>query len=300
MKRVRTWICRFVLILVAANGLYITLNLRTLTASVPGLSIAHEEPRNRHLATIAPQRYAVSFVATTMDMMGLSEKDPDTERAYHDDSEEHNPIVIEGQDYQQVFRDTKPIRTSAFNNDRTLNLYLNYTITHGMDDRGDYFKFRKKSRIMKPIDFSVIADPPWERLGTRSVKDVDCKALIQGDKMLLNSTKTYIRPESFFLTDEQYLKGTRDCDTFIRQRGYITSPVNEEEAGFPLAFSIIMYKDMELTERLLRAIYRPQNFYCIHVERFTRYGPCNNSQYLFKFSMTHPSASSKLLLKMVP
>ena len=34
-----------------------------------------------------------------------------------------------------------------------------------------------------------------------------------------------------------------------------------------IVFSILMYKDVEQTERLLRAIYRPQNVYCIHVDK---------------------------------
>ena len=39
-----------------------------------------------------------------------------------------------------------------------------------------------------------------------------------------------------------------------------------EEAEFPIAFSIAMFTDVEQTERLLRAIYQPQNLYCIHVD----------------------------------
>jgi len=42
--------------------------------------------------------------------------------------------------------------------------------------------------------------------------------------------------------------------------------LSSEEAEFPLAFSIAMYRDVEQTERLLRAIYQPQNLYCIHVD----------------------------------
>jgi len=42
--------------------------------------------------------------------------------------------------------------------------------------------------------------------------------------------------------------------------------LSAEEAEFPLAFSIVMYRDVEQTERLLRAIYQPQNLYCIHVD----------------------------------
>jgi len=42
--------------------------------------------------------------------------------------------------------------------------------------------------------------------------------------------------------------------------------LSSEEAEFPLAFSIAMFTDVEQTERLLRAIYQPQNHYCIHVD----------------------------------
>jgi len=42
--------------------------------------------------------------------------------------------------------------------------------------------------------------------------------------------------------------------------------LSAEEAEFPLAFSIAMYRDVEQAERLLRAIYQPQNLYCIHVD----------------------------------
>ena len=46
----------------------------------------------------------------------------------------------------------------------------------------------------------------------------------------------------------------------------MTVPLSEEEERFPLAFSISMYRDVELAERLLRAIYQPQNIYCFHID----------------------------------
>jgi len=42
--------------------------------------------------------------------------------------------------------------------------------------------------------------------------------------------------------------------------------VSEEEREFPLAFSVIVYKDTEQFERLIRAVYRPHNAYCIHLD----------------------------------
>ncbi|XP_059144081.1 beta-1,3-galactosyl-O-glycosyl-glycoprotein beta-1,6-N-acetylglucosaminyltransferase-like [Physella acuta] len=49
-------------------------------------------------------------------------------------------------------------------------------------------------------------------------------------------------------------------------RGYVTCSMTQEEEEFPIAFSILVFKHVEMVERLLRAIYRPQNYYCIHVE----------------------------------
>ncbi|CAL8102130.1 unnamed protein product [Calicophoron daubneyi] len=40
-----------------------------------------------------------------------------------------------------------------------------------------------------------------------------------------------------------------------------------DEITFPLAFSLQIYTDIDLAIRLLRAIYRPHNFYCIHVDK---------------------------------
>ncbi|XP_025077849.1 beta-1,3-galactosyl-O-glycosyl-glycoprotein beta-1,6-N-acetylglucosaminyltransferase-like [Pomacea canaliculata] len=43
--------------------------------------------------------------------------------------------------------------------------------------------------------------------------------------------------------------------------------VSQEETGFPLAFSLLVYRDVDQVVRLLRAIYRPHNLYCVHVDR---------------------------------
>jgi hypothetical protein len=65
---------------------------------------------------------------------------------------------------------------------------------------------------------------------------------------------------------EHFTKDTLDCGAFKEKRGYITSSMTEEERNFPIAFSLLLYKDIAQAERLLRAIYRPQNYYCIHLD----------------------------------
>lgn len=45
------------------------------------------------------------------------------------------------------------------------------------------------------------------------------------------------------------------------------SSITVEEESFPLAYSIVVHQGAGLVERLLRSIYRPQNYYCIHVDK---------------------------------
>ncbi|XP_033728967.1 N-acetyllactosaminide beta-1,6-N-acetylglucosaminyl-transferase-like [Pecten maximus] len=50
-------------------------------------------------------------------------------------------------------------------------------------------------------------------------------------------------------------------------RGYMGEEVvSDIERRFPIAFSILLYRDVEQAERLLRALYRPNNIYCFHVD----------------------------------
>ncbi|XP_038190613.1 N-acetyllactosaminide beta-1,6-N-acetylglucosaminyl-transferase-like isoform X3 [Arvicola amphibius] len=57
------------------------------------------------------------------------------------------------------------------------------------------------------------------------------------------------------------------CSQYRVQNHYITETLSEEEAGFPLAFIMTVHKDFDTFERLFRAIYTPQNVYCVHVDK---------------------------------
>jgi len=60
--------------------------------------------------------------------------------------------------------------------------------------------------------------------------------------------------------------GSVPCKDYLIQNHYITSPLSEEEAAFPLAYVMVIHKDFDTFERLFRAIYMPQNVYCVHVD----------------------------------
>ncbi|KAK7484555.1 hypothetical protein BaRGS_00024187 [Batillaria attramentaria] len=76
------------------------------------------------------------------------------------------------------------------------------------------------------------------------------------------SVKTSVTRQSRDLVQE-----TLNCTSYILNNGFRSASVSEEELSFPLAFSLMVYRDVQQVERLLRAVYRPHNLYCVHVDR---------------------------------
>ncbi|XP_019735008.1 beta-1,3-galactosyl-O-glycosyl-glycoprotein beta-1,6-N-acetylglucosaminyltransferase 7 [Hippocampus comes] len=56
------------------------------------------------------------------------------------------------------------------------------------------------------------------------------------------------------------------CSNLMRDLHFVTRALSHEEEEYPLAFILTVHKELELLVRLLRAIYAPQNVYCIHVD----------------------------------
>jgi len=52
----------------------------------------------------------------------------------------------------------------------------------------------------------------------------------------------------------------------IQDLHFITRPLSNEEEDYPLAYIVTVHKELALFVRMLRAIYMPQNVYCIHVD----------------------------------
>lgn len=71
----------------------------------------------------------------------------------------------------------------------------------------------------------------------------------------------------FCLQVEHYIKNRRlQCSNLTRDLHFITRPLSRDEESYPLAFIMTVHKELELFIRLFRAIYMPQNVYCIHVD----------------------------------
>ncbi|XP_050391302.1 beta-1,3-galactosyl-O-glycosyl-glycoprotein beta-1,6-N-acetylglucosaminyltransferase [Patella vulgata] len=61
-------------------------------------------------------------------------------------------------------------------------------------------------------------------------------------------------------------KITKNCKLFRQINGYEDKVITKLEEDFPIAFGIRLHKSAEPIEQILRIIYRPHNFYCIHVD----------------------------------
>ncbi|XP_010206886.2 N-acetyllactosaminide beta-1,6-N-acetylglucosaminyl-transferase [Colius striatus] len=90
---------------------------------------------------------------------------------------------------------------------------------------------------------------------------------------LVNSTlaeacKTLVEDKASFLKENTLKISFREssCTEYIKQNHYITHALSAEEATFPIAYVMTLHKEFETFERLFRAVYMPQNIYCIHVD----------------------------------
>lgn len=101
---------------------------------------------------------------------------------------------------------------------------------------------------------------------SRRVSNVDCSLLFENN---LKEIKNVRRKMNTKIPSLPVCQQTKDCGHFISSRGYITDSLSDEEKHFPIAYSILVYKSPEQFEFLLRAIYRPQNVYCVHVDKKT-------------------------------
>lgn len=64
-----------------------------------------------------------------------------------------------------------------------------------------------------------------------------------------------------------HIQPDTNCDLLLSQLHFITAPLSKEEEDYPLAFIITIHKELATFVRLLRAIYAPQNVYCIHIDQ---------------------------------
>ncbi|KAL5020366.1 hypothetical protein ScPMuIL_003258 [Solemya velum] len=117
-------------------------------------------------------------------------------------------------------------------------------------------------------EITQLPDTNTDFIGIRRNTEINCRKIFENDKTAISDArdlaKSYKR--KYRMGPKRYQELAGNCASFRSTRGYMDTPVNEEEAMFPIAISVLVFKEIDAFERLLRSIYRPQNVYCVHVD----------------------------------
>lgn len=108
------------------------------------------------------------------------------------------------------------------------------------------------------------AQPYGVNVSQASRRSINCTAIYEMDPVEVGRALQRRREPASDAADALL---TCDCRTFIRNRGYQDVPVSEVERSFPLAYALVVHKNAAMVERILRAIYAPQNVYCLHYDQ---------------------------------
>ncbi|XP_004628427.3 N-acetyllactosaminide beta-1,6-N-acetylglucosaminyl-transferase isoform X1 [Octodon degus] len=121
------------------------------------------------------------------------------------------------------------------------------------------FAFAALSVVIFVIFYHSRLGPPqaYQRLNASGVAAVSLDACAQA----LGGRRAFVWGRA-----GQSLLGRAPCRDYLRLAHYITRPLSEEEAAFPLAYIMVVHKDFDTFERLFRAVYMPHNVYCVHVD----------------------------------
>jgi len=157
---------------------------------------------------------------------------------------------------------------------RTLNsfgtvtsLKPDVTLSQSVTQKPRVSHFHHASHAVRRWSRSSVPRLTLADLPTVNVSAVNCNALFHGDNTELTKVRKFQNTNvKEVVPAVRFIQQASNCTMFVAERQYVVWPVNSEEAMFPIAFSVLMFKDVEQFERLLRSIYRPQNLYCIHVD----------------------------------
>uniref|UniRef100_A0A3Q0KC78 Branching Xylosyltransferase n=3 Tax=Schistosoma mansoni TaxID=6183 RepID=A0A3Q0KC78_SCHMA len=119
------------------------------------------------------------------------------------------------------------------------------------------------TKLLKSGSYEVYSTNQYQNMISESIET--CEAFLKDTVTSLSTAKHF---ETYSTRNDRYRlwNGSKSCDNF---KQLIEQPVwlSEEEKSYPIAYSLLIYDDIEWTARLLRLIYRPNNLYCIHVDR---------------------------------
>ena len=109
--------------------------------------------------------------------------------------------------------------------------------------------------------------PPKNTSDLRKVKAVHCRKLFEGNEEEQKKAERFMRGTPRLFPSDLEVHGLAKNCSRLKDKGYSLKPGSKAEEEYSIAFSILLHKDAHQTERLLRMIYQPQNYYCLHVDK---------------------------------
>ncbi|KAK6727564.1 hypothetical protein RB195_005323 [Necator americanus] len=95
------------------------------------------------------------------------------------------------------------------------------------------------------------------------LKNISCEALFNGDEAAATDAKRLTFNDSVMV--DAILNNSDRCRTIQRLFGFFPT-LSDEERDFPIAYAMLVNKDVAQVLMLLSAIFQPQNQFCIAVD----------------------------------
>lgn len=120
------------------------------------------------------------------------------------------------------------------------------------------------------VDDSIYIEPYGAKQRSpkpQPLNGINCTAIYELEPVEIGKSLEIRRKNIVEVDDKSIVSFTADCKNYIEKRGYNEIFVTDEECSFPIAYSLVVHKNSAMVERILRAIYTPQNIYCIHYDQ---------------------------------
>ncbi|XP_077979467.1 N-acetyllactosaminide beta-1,6-N-acetylglucosaminyl-transferase-like [Glandiceps talaboti] len=180
----------------------------------------------------------------------------------HDQNERSTGRTSEGKQINRYSSPVQPKQMSSHNGFKQVYGIKNRKTRHGETHNITYVSLEDKmSRLFRPQeDITSINTSQADKICMEGLRRQLWDSHEQARQVKIQLMEGRIK-------DSEFVEKTKNCTDFAVKHGYFSTVIDNVEEEFPLAFVISMYRSVGQVEQLLRTIYRPQNVYCIHVDK---------------------------------
>ena len=165
---------------------------------------------------------------------------------------------VHSKNSQNNFRDT----SNTSNNQPTFQKTQETVSSTATTDLNHYI-----SATQSPThDHCDVSGKSWKRgiiTQLRPRIEANCELLIHNDRREVNKVKRDISLWRSQESEEEWIESLSDCEKVVEDfsNNFYNSP---EEIAFPLAYVLVVYTNPRQMVRLIKALWRPQNLFCVH------------------------------------